>query len=191
MILFDVKIEGKTPLLCNAFTDIAAMKATEGTAPAVVGDRGTPKEQAAAVLYVGSNGKPMIPVTNLFRCIIDAGKFFKAGKSKVTTLKTSMIPAACSIDGLELPIIHKEPWTVDARPVRNPATGGRFMRFRPCFYDWALTFCLSLDETLISAKMLREIVDAGGSRIGLGDFRPDCKGLFGKFVVTLWKETKK
>jgi len=33
-------------------------------------------------------------------------------------------------------------------------------------------------------------VDAAGKRIGLGDFRPDCKGPFGRFVVTKWKTSK-
>jgi hypothetical protein len=41
---------------------------------------------------------------------------------------------------------------------------------------------------MIAPKLVREIVDAAGKRIGLGDFRPSCKGPFGKFVVTQWKE---
>ena len=39
---------------------------------------------------------------------------------------------------------------------------------------------------MITLKMLRTIVDDAGSKIGLGDFRPDCKGPFGKFKVTTW-----
>jgi hypothetical protein len=35
---------------------------------------------------------------------------------------------------------------------------------------------------------MREIVDAAGKRVGLGDFRPACKGPFGKFVVVQWKD---
>jgi hypothetical protein len=30
------------------------------------------------------------------------------------------------------------------------------------------------------------MIDAAGKRIGLGDFRPSCKGPFGKFVVIHW-----
>ena len=43
---------------------------------------------------------------------------------------------------------------------------------------------------MMPIKLAREIMDAAGKRIGLGDFRPDCKGPFGKFVVTKWKESK-
>ena len=188
MKLIQITIEGTTPLLCNRFSDEAMEKATNGSAISTIGDRGTPKEIAEKKLYIGHDGRPMIPQPNVFRSIMDAGKFFKAGKSKVTTLKSSLIPACMSIEEIEVPIIHKEPWTIDTRAVRIPSTGGRISTHRPCFHDWRLTFTVELDETVIGVKLLREIVDAAGKRVGLGDFRPDCKGPFGKFVVTEWKE---
>ena len=89
-----------------------------------------------------------------------------------------------------LPIEHKDDWEVDSRPVRIPATGGRIIRHRALFNDWKLNFTLNLDTELLAPKMLREIVDAAGKRIGLGDFRPQTKGPFGKYVVTDWKQLK-
>lgn len=179
-------------MLCNKFTDAAQQKATDGNTASTIGDRGTPLEQATACLYTDEKGVCIIPGPNLFRCLIDAGKFFKAGRSKVTTQKTSLIPACLGLDSdeLVLPIQHNEPWTVDTRPVRIPITGGRILKHRPCFHDWSLSFHLELDTEILAAKMLRDIVDAAGKRIGLGDFRPDCKGMFGKFVVTKWAEEK-
>lgn len=189
LINIDIAIEGVTPMLVHAFTDEAAMQATSGQAAATVGDRGTPQEQAEAVLYISEvNGKPIIPQPNLFKCIVEAGKFFKAGRSKVTTQKSSLIPACVQIDQLEIPIKHKEPWVVDTRPVRIPSTGGRILRHRPCFHDWRLDFSVQLDTEVIDCKMFRKIIDAAGQKIGMGDFRPDCKGPFGRFVVVQWKE---
>jgi hypothetical protein len=188
-VLIDVEIAGTTPLLCNKFTDAAAMASTNGTRMSAVGDKGTPKEQAQARLYISAaTGKPVIPQPNLFRCLIDGGTFFKAGKSKVTTQKSSLIPACVEITGIELPIISKEGWSVDTRAVRIPSTGGRILCHRPSFNDWGIGFTMSVDTDLISAKLVRELMDAAGKRIGLGDFRPACKGPFGKFVVTSWKE---
>jgi len=187
---FEVTIIGTTPLLCNAFTDAAQLSATSGTRVSSVGDRGTPNEQAEARLYIGHDGQPMIPQPNLFRCVIDAGTFFKAGKSKVTTQKSSLIPACVEIDGIEIPLRHKQPWRVDTRAVRIPATGGRILCHRPCFEDWALDFTMRVDPEIMSAKLARDILDAAGKRIGLGDFRPACKGPFGKFVVSRWDEVE-
>jgi len=184
----EVTIEGTTPLLCNNFTDGAQQSASSGTRMSSVGDRGTPMEQAEARLYIGHDNKPMIPQPNMFRCLIDAGTYFKAGKSKVTTQKSSIIPACVEIDGIEIPIIHREPWTVDTRAVRIPSTGGRILCHRPCFHDWKLAFIMKVDLDIITTKLIRDIVDTAGKRIGLGDFRPACKGPFGKFVVTSWAE---
>ena len=149
-------------------------------------DSDAPTEQAEQALYTDEDGASGIPQPNLLRAIIDAGKFHKLGRSKVTTQKSSIVPACVSIRELFIPIESESGWKVDTRPVRIPATGGRILRHRPCYDDWKLSFTVELDETVITLKMLRAIVDDAGSKIGLGDFRPDCKGPFGKFKVTAW-----
>lgn len=187
MKVIQVEIEGTTPLICNKFTDAAAMASTNGTRVSSVGERGSPREQSESKLYTSADGKTLvIPQPNVFRSIIDGGTFFKAGKSKVTTQKSSLIPACVSIRDVEIPIIYRDPWAVDTRAVRIPSTGGRILCHRPIFNDWKLRFEVELDDELITVKLLREIIDASGKRIGLGDFRPSCKGPFGKFVVTKW-----
>lgn len=181
-----ITIEGKTPLMMNAFTDEAAMAATNGTRLSTVGSKGTPREQAEKKLYLDAAGNPIMPQPNLFRCIMDAGKFFKAGKSKVTTQKSSLIPSCVDMNEVHYAVDHREPWAVDTRPIRIPSTGGRILTHRPIFADWRISFVIGLDETVMSESLLRDIVDKAGSAIGLGDFRPDCKGPYGKFRVVQW-----
>ena len=181
-----IAVAGKSPLLMNRFTDAAQIAATAGTSETIVGDRGTPHEQAEAALYVDENGVIGVPQPNLLRSLIDAGKFFKLGKSKVTTQKNTIVTSCVTIDGLWLPLLHTQPWKVDTRPVRNPATGGRFLRHRPCFDDWRLELIATLDTSIMSISMFRDLVDTAGKRIGLGDYRVDCKGPFGKYVVEMW-----
>ena len=184
----EVKIEGVTPLLCNAFTDAAAEAATNGTrGSSANADRGTPQEQAASKLYLGVDGQPIIPQPNLMRCLVEGGRFHKIGKTQVTTSKSSILYGCMDVDGPVIDIEHEQPWRVDQRPVRNPSTGGRLLTNRPCFDDWALSFTLLIDESIISPKLVRQIIDDAGQRIGLGDFRPACKGPFGRFKVTLWQ----
>jgi hypothetical protein len=45
---------------------------------------------------------------------------------------------------------------------------------------------LEYDDTLLSEKEVREILDNAGRRVGLLDFRPERKGPFGRFMVTAW-----
>lgn len=190
MKTINISIQGRTPLICNRFHDEAAMSASSGTRASTIGEKGSPQTQAEKKLYLGLNGKPCIPQPNLMRCIIDGGAFFKAGKSKVTTQKSSLIPACVDIAGVEIPLIHKDSWTVDTRAVRIPSTGGRILAHRPIFNDWRLDFTLTLDDTVMTSGLLREILDASGGRVGLGDFRPACKGPYGKFNVVKWEEDK-
>ena len=182
----EIEITGKTPLLCHRFTDEAQMAATAGTRPAIANNRKTPLEEAEAGLYTDESGDIGIPAPNVLRCLIDAGKFIKVGRGKMTTQKTSLIPAAVEMGAVFIPLRSEQGWKVDTRPVRIPATGGRILRHRACFDDWRLAFSVELDESIITCSVFRDVVDIGGSHIGLGDFRPDCKGPFGRFVVGSW-----
>jgi len=187
---YAVTVEGVTPLMTNRF--VGDDGTDDGNSrPVFRGEEGTPREQAWNALYFSGDGETLIiPGPNVFSSLMEAGKWFKIGRVKVTTVKTSLLPACLHLEELVLPIEHKDPWEVDSRPVRIPATGGRIIRHRPIFNDWKLKFTLNLDTELLAPKMLREIVDAAGKRIGIGDFRPQTKGPFGKYVVTDWKQLK-
>lgn len=189
-MLLSITIEGVTPLICNRFTDAAQISATNQTRLSAIGDRGSPAEIAEKKLYRrgGDTEILVIPGPNLLRCFIDAGTFFKAGKSKVTTLKTSIIPYCVGILETDIPIETVDGWEVDTRAVCIPSTGGRILAHRPKFNDWRLSFTVELDTDQMHAKFFREIVDAAGKKIGLGDFRPARKGPFGRFSVVNWVE---
>lgn len=186
-----IRIDGTTPLICNKFTDAAAESASNGSRGSSAGqDRGTPLEIAQSKLYIGNNGNPMIPQPNLLRCLVEGGRFTKIGKSQVTTAKSSILYACVDVQGAEIPIIHQQPWKVDTRAVRIPSTGGRILAHRPMFDDWALEFVVDLDTSILGEKLLRQIIDDAGKRIGMGDFRPQCKGPYGRFVVNKWEVVK-
>lgn len=188
-IKINIEIQGVSPLICNRFTDEDAQSASSGTrAASAAAERGSSTEVAEKKLYIGQDGKPMIPQPNLLRCIVEGGQFFKAGKKQITTAKSSMLYSCVSIHGSEISIKSKSGWKVDTRPVRIPSTGGRILAHRPCFDDWKLKFTAEIDTEIITTKLFRQIVDAAGKRMGLGDFRPQTKGPYGTFVVTEWKE---
>lgn len=187
MIQFNVTIAGESPLLCNRFTDATLLKMDGGTsAIAAASDKGSPRERAAERVYVDSSGRPVLPGPNVYRAIIDAGRFHKAGKEKLTTSKSSLVPAGLWLKELEIPIIDGT-WEVDVRTVVIPATGGRIIAYRPRFDKWSLSFTLDVDDKMFSSSIVRNLVDDAGQKIGVGDFRPARKGPFGRFKVTSWR----
>lgn len=180
MILI-IEITGVTSLLMNRFNlDEQQIKIKEKNL--------TPRETAKKVCYEDEQGKLYYPTLNILACIIEAGKFHKEGKIKVTTARSSIIPAYVMIEGEYVYFKEPQTWEVDSRAVVVPSTGGRIICHRPRLDNWCLEFVLTLAEKEFSKKVLRQIVDDAGCKVGLGDFRPARKGTFGRFVVTNWHE---
>ena len=188
-MLVNVKIQGVTPLLMNRFHEESQLKVSNGSSLTTLGSKGTPRQQAEKKVYADEKGNLYIPGPNLFAAIIAAGKYHKAGKSKVTTTKSSLIPAGLAIQEIFLPLGTKK-FEVDSRSVVIPATGGRVMCHRPRLDNWGLSFTLDIDTDVFSPALVRQLVDDTGKKVGLGDYRPDRKGPFGKFVVAEWKELR-
>lgn len=191
MSKIECSIQGSSPLLMNRFTDETAAKVSAGTSTAItIGSRGTPREQAEPKLYTTSDGRPMIPGPNIFRGIIDAGVFHKAGKKTITTSRGSLIPAGLRVLEIECPVDNpfggEVKWEVDSRSVVIPSSGGRIMSHRPRFDAWKISFTIHVDDAVFDEKIVRALVDDMGSKIGLGDFRPSRKGPFGRFLVVHW-----
>lgn len=186
-MLIEVKIEGVTALLMNRFTEANAQAVSSGTSNAIQGSKPPPREQADVKVYRDSNGKPVMPAPNVLACMVDAGRFIKAGKSKVSTMRSSLVPAGIALQEIELPITPGK-YEVDSRPVVIPSTGGRIMAHRPRFDTWSCKFTLDVDDDIFPEAVVRQLLDLGGKRIGLGDFRPARRGPFGRFVVTSWKK---
>lgn len=187
-----VTIQGMTPLLMNRFTEAAEVAVSGGTSVTFKGHKGTPREQAEPKRYASADGALFIPGANIFAALIAAGTFHKAGKSKLTTLKTSLIPAGLMVDDLICPLHDADgqpltDWEVDSRSVVIPSTGGRIMCHRPRVDDWRCTFAVEIDTDMFAPNLIRAVIDDAGKKIGLGDYRPARKGPFGRFVVSRWE----
>lgn len=180
-----ITIEGVSPLLMNRFTEANEVAVSGGTSVTLRGDKGTPRQQAEPKRYADKDGNLYIPGPNIFAAIVAAGTFHKAGKSKVTTQKTSLVPAGLQVEELVCPL-STNAWEVDSRSVVIPSTGGRIMAHRPRIDAWACTFTLDVDDTMFGVNLVRALVDDAGKKIGLGDYRPARKGPFGRFVVKEW-----
>lgn len=174
----EIEIKGRTPLLMCAFTDNMLSEKEDKNA--------LPRERAEKLAYKDKKGNLFIPMECMLACIMEAGKWHKLGKNKVTTVKSSLIPAIISINEEKLDLGTKE-FEVDTRRVVVPATGGAILRHRPRLDDWSTKFTVNLDTTDMGEKAFRAIVNDAGLKCGILAYRPTCKGWFGRFDVTGWK----
>lgn len=155
----------------------------------------TPRLEAEPKVYRTKDGDPYVPTENLLACLIAAGQSVRLdGKKQVSTAKSTMLPAFLTLEDLYLPLLDapsgKPPaWEVDVRPGRNPNGGEAVCLCRPRFDKWCFTVHGTVDLDEIAMATVRELFDIAGKRIGLGDFRPQRKGIFGRFIVTRWEES--
>jgi hypothetical protein len=74
---------------------------------------------------------------------------------------------------------------VDRRSV--VVSKARIMCYRPKFMNWSLQFTLHYDETVLDEDQIIKSCENAGKFVGLGGFRPEKGGIFGRFDVELVK----
>ena len=171
----DVRIKGISPLLMHRFPEVDPPKGWEKWAADEQAKWAEYRDPVTDELY--------IPGINIQRCLIAAGTYSK-GKGRASLQKSV---AACVLVFPECCSLGTKRYTVDSRPVRIPSTGGRIMRHRPRLDNWECHFRVEYDAEILSESQVREVVDNAGTRVGLLDFRPECKGPFGRFMVRSWE----
>ena len=144
-----------------------------------------------------SKERPFLPVDNLHSCLYAAAKRRKEGP----IFAGSVIVERATFHVLDAPDI--EDWTcdtlweisqnpkderswVDRRSVRVGQS--RVQRTRAIFHKWSVDVVLLLDDSpstgaqAVDIGLLQQWLLIAGSSIGLGDYRPQKGGLFGRFT---------
>lgn len=171
----EVRIKGVSALLMHRFP-LEPIEAIE---------KKTKEEQAEIAAYRtdGPGSELYVHGVALQRTLINAAVYSK-GKGRASLQKSAAACLMVTPEHLGLGVME---YKIDARAVVNPSTKGRVVRVRPRIDTWELGFTLEWDDTLLTEDQVRRIVDDAGQRVGLLDFRPACKGPFGRFMVTEWK----
>jgi hypothetical protein len=177
-----VTIEGTTPLLFNRFRDVAiegkSKKRTGAMAESDIEDK----------LYLDEEGKTMLPAVYLKNCIVEASKQFKiVGKGKSTYSK--LVASTVEIEPFYIDL-NASKYEIFRISAVNPMTRGRMMTERPKFNKWSASFELILNDESVPISVINEILEHSGKYVGIGDWRPQTKGMFGKFMITSFKVSK-
>lgn len=188
MEIVQCTIAGVSPLLLNRWTE-------ESEAALGSGSRGThqrngrlPRDEAQYRAYVQPDAPDVyvVPTLNLLASFREGGRYHKIGRKQVSTRDSSLIYGAVQIDPpLVIPLEHAG-MEVDTRSVRIGPTKGAAMRHRPRFDEWTLAVTLTIDTDILSVPLVRAIIDDAGKRVGLGDYRPQTNGPFGRYRVDSW-----
>ena len=186
---FKFQVTGASPLMMhNAASmperDPNAMKAAKKSIP-------TEAEQLKASLYLNDAGQLYFPSAGFRSAILSAAKGRKIGKvGAAGVLAGAVFPVGDEVALLNAktgkPLTEKDS-VADKRSAVNwncrpPA---RIIAVRPKLLAWSCVLELEIDTELVNVKVVEEVLKIAGKVIGVGPFRPEKRGTFGRFDAKL------
>ena len=174
------KIVGISPLLQNNPANFIGKTGDEalGAGKKTYNDA----DEARLRLYLADDGSFRHPCESFTKAMVKAVAGKKFGKMFATAaIKGSVFiaePFATIVGPNGKPL---ERYTIDRRPV--VVGKARVLRCRPCFNDWRLSLALEIDTAILRPQDVKDALALAGRIVGIGDYRPEKGGGFGRFMV--------
>lgn len=141
--------------------------------------------QYASSLYYDESVGLYIPGAMFKAAMVNGAKMQRLGaafKRSVIVLE-DMLPLNYKGDARTPEQLWADKNFVDVRSVGVQTA--RVMRYRPKIRDWSATATVLYSEDLIEESDLMRAIQNAGMFAGVGDFRPECGGNFGRFSVEI------
>jgi len=192
--VYTFEITGKEPGIM--FNNPAMMGATTGSVTQTRSNKKyIDKDEAEMRTYRNDKGNLVVPSVQVRASLLEASKAFKLGRTNLKTVLNSIMIEP--VDDLELKSLSNRPiknYTIDKRRVVVSRAG--IMRARPVVPQWKLSFKIEVDRELMenslqgtsTLELLTRVLSDAGKKQGIGDYRPQKGGSFGRFEVTNAKE---
>jgi len=177
-------IQGLSPILLN---NPRGLLAQSGAAPSRQKKIPSPEEEAEGGTYRTAEGVLAVPAIAVRNAMITAAAGFKyktrSWKGFVSHVEIRPAELLVLYDSQEQPVTEYE---IDLR--RAVIKGrGAVARARPMVRDWRASFTFLADTEMLPhdrpRELLRMFLADAGARIGIGDYRPEKTGWFGRFAV--------
>jgi len=179
MELIKITVVGTSPLLQHNPAGMARgddASAKKKTIP-------TPEAEAEAGCYRDDQGNLFLPTPAFRSALVGAAKGRRLGKTAATTIVKGATFAATERTTLIDPIGGKPLTDYDIDTRRAVVQRQAVLRSRPRLENWQAVVELEYDEEFIVESTLVELMEIAGRIIGVGDYRPEKSGPFGRFDV--------
>ena len=194
-----VELTGRTSLLHHKMTEEVMMNLLQGDKgkKKVTKEYRTPREIASDHVYQDKEKKyfyiPMGYVVGAFSHV--AADYKQTGSRKSIKTIASGVFVPCSDKAVLLNPKNSKPlkdWEVqiDKATCGNAGKGTAVVVCRPRFDEWKTRFYVELEDDLLAPDRAEEILSDSGRRAGIGSWRVNKGGVYGKFSVTMFKEVK-
>lgn len=165
---------GDSPLIVHAWSEKAKRQMLDKQMKKAKQAR-EPKDPAAdyeACFYRFADGRYGFPTIGLKAAMVGAARFVDA--------KMTMMRGAFHIDG---ELLHVEGTPRPREDMVRVGMGTADIRYRPEFPDWRILAMVRFNASVISAEQIANLLNVAGFSIGIGEWRPERNGSFGRFHV--------
>ena len=191
-MLYRITIKGISPIIHNSARGLDPLLPHNVEKQNITRKRGSNRTKADDArlreldtiisLWLDSKDKPMIPASAIRRVIETGARKLKQGPQvrEGLSITDSMFEYDRKRYGKSIKkLMRTTQFTVPVVVQRN-----RILKTRARFdTPWYCTFSVDADDELISREQLERWLDIAGHRIGLGDWRPEKSGTYGRFEV--------
>ena len=189
-MLYRIRIAGASPVIHHSSLGVDARSPISREIATITSKRGSNRTEAdddrlrelecVRALWLDEEDKPAIPAAAIRSAIETGARKRKQGPQVREGLLVIESIFEYDVDryGATLAeLARTAQFVVPVVVQRN-----RVMRTRARFDPpWACEFVLDVDDELIDKDQLWEWVDIAGRRIGIGDWRPEKSGVYGRF----------
>jgi hypothetical protein len=137
-----------------------------------------PEAEGREAMYLTDDGKPGVPGMAIKRAII-AAAHKDIGIEK--TLVKKSIFLVCNDSKKVIPMDCDDPVIVEDPVIVG--VGSADLRYRPYFHRWSVDLTFVTDSELLQLNDLLNLIDRAGFGVGIGEWRPETGGEYGRFEV--------
>ena len=192
---FGIRITGESPLIQHSALGIdtshplslekANLTRKKGSNRTAEDDRRIREIETELAFWLNGNQRPIVPAAAMRSCIETGARKVKQGpqvREGLIVLGDGLLEYNVKRYGLTLSeLSNQTQFTVPVVVQR-----ARLLRTRPKFDPpWAAEFRVEYDPELVDKMQLENWLDIAGRRIGLGDWRPEKSGMYGRFTATV------
>lgn len=196
---------GVSALMMDRMSEETLESLETGIRPPQVKDRPS-VDKAREKIYRNDSGQIALPVEMLIGALVAAGQKVKNGTKTISTAKTTTLFDLVVVNSVDLPLTNGVvdpksivgnaadgndlPWTVDRRKGigYQAKTPTAVAIIRPRFPHWEFDLEIQYDDKRVKGEVIKQLFENAGGSQGLGAFRPNKRGPFGRFRIEKWEE---
>ena len=177
--LMPVRIEGTSPFIQHKWDEKALQMMRDKHAGIRVKNRDArdPEQEFRNASYKLADGRYGFPAGGVKACL--TGAAHKDIGLEKTLLKKSLFIRPDDFENNLVALETDEP--VMREDVVRVGSGSTDLRYRPMFTTWAMTLKFEYDSKALTQSAILNLIERAGFGIGLGEWRPEKGGEFGRF----------